>query len=244
VLEELLDARAKLPVPAGFERLHYLLYTPFRHPPLRHGSRFGTHRERGILYASRDLATAFAEVAYYPALVSRGHPGGARAAAGGVDRVSFRVAATRGVDLTRPPFRAFEDRISSPVSYADSQRLGAEMREAGVEACLYVSARATGGGVNLAVFDDVFRPPAAARRGALDPVPPPRERVEFRAQRLAGEEDERFQYERAQSWWTAGCRPPPLEDQCPVSAVFPKDSLYLGGQLHRIASPLRGMGEP
>src|SRR3982750_3687417 len=58
-------ARAKLPVPAGFEGVHYLLYTPFRHPPLRNGSRFGTRRERGILYASRELSSAFAEVAYY-----------------------------------------------------------------------------------------------------------------------------------------------------------------------------------
>src|SRR5919197_6285972 len=65
VLEELLDRRAKLPVPAGFEDLHYLLYTPFRHPPLRNGSRFGTRMERGILYGARELPTAFAEVAYY-----------------------------------------------------------------------------------------------------------------------------------------------------------------------------------
>ncbi|TMA12328.1 MAG: RES domain-containing protein [Deltaproteobacteria bacterium] len=64
-LEELLDVKAKLPVPAGFEGLHYLLYTPFRHPPLRHGSRFGTRGERGILYAARELPTVFAEVGYY-----------------------------------------------------------------------------------------------------------------------------------------------------------------------------------
>ncbi|HYZ89810.1 MAG TPA: RES family NAD+ phosphorylase, partial [Myxococcales bacterium] len=65
LLEELIDRRAKLPVPEGFEGLHYLLYTPFRHPPLRNGSRFGTRLERGILYGARELPTAFAEVAYY-----------------------------------------------------------------------------------------------------------------------------------------------------------------------------------
>src|SRR5258705_13144073 len=141
LLEELLDARAKLPVPAGFERLHYLLYTPFRHPPLRHGSRFGTHRERGILYASRDLATAFAEVAYYRLLFLEGTRAELAPLLVELTAFSFRVAATRGVDLTRPPFRAFEDRISSPVSYPDPQRLRAEMPEAGVEACLYAPPR-------------------------------------------------------------------------------------------------------
>ena len=30
------------------------------------------------------------------------------------------------------PFREFEDRISSPISYAESQRLGTQMREDGV----------------------------------------------------------------------------------------------------------------
>src|SRR3954469_15419524 len=71
-LEVLLDARAKLPVPAGFEGVHYLLSTPFRHPPLRNGSRFGTRRERGILYAARELPTAFAEVSYYRLLFLEG----------------------------------------------------------------------------------------------------------------------------------------------------------------------------
>ena len=39
-LEALLDA-AKPPVPrhASGRSLHYLLFTPFRHPPLRHGSK-------------------------------------------------------------------------------------------------------------------------------------------------------------------------------------------------------------
>src|SRR5207253_10794125 len=52
-LEELLDAKAKLSVPAGFEGLHYLLYTPFRHPPLRHGSRFGRSEEHTSELQSR-----------------------------------------------------------------------------------------------------------------------------------------------------------------------------------------------
>ncbi|MCV6615090.1 MAG: RES family NAD+ phosphorylase [Cellvibrionaceae bacterium] len=37
--------------------------TPFRYPPLAYGSRFGSTLERGIFYASQELATAFAESA-------------------------------------------------------------------------------------------------------------------------------------------------------------------------------------
>ena len=98
VLEELLDARAKLPVPAGFEGLHYLLYTPFRHPPLRNGSRFGTRRERGILYAGRDLATVFAEVAYYRLVFLEGTSAALGAIHVDLTAFSFGLAARRGVE--------------------------------------------------------------------------------------------------------------------------------------------------
>jgi len=195
-LEELLDAKAKLPVPAGFEGLHYLLYTPFRHPPLRHGSRFGTRRERGILYAARELPSAFTEVAYYRLVFLEGTAAPLSPIQVDLTAFSFRLAAQRAIDLTVEPFRAFEERISSPVSYADSQQLGHDMREAAVQACLYVSARARGRGVNLAVFDNVFRPqrPLDEERWTCTAA---RERVEFRAQRLVGEE-ESHAYERGQ----------------------------------------------
>lgn len=66
VLEALIDT-AKPPWPLGrrFVGLHYLLATPFRHPPLRYGSRFGMRRERGIFYCAEAQSTVFAEKAYY-----------------------------------------------------------------------------------------------------------------------------------------------------------------------------------
>jgi hypothetical protein len=185
VLEDLLDTRAKLPVPMGFEDLHYLLYTPFRHPPLRNGSRFGTRLERGILYGSRELPVAFAEVAYYRLLFLEG-----TAADLGVLQVQltafrFAIAARRGVDLTAPPFAPFALRISSKVSYRDSQQLGREMREDGIECCLFVSARAASG-VNLAVFDNVFAPkkPSGEERWSCAAT---RAQVEFSAAVLLGD---------------------------------------------------------
>src|SRR5258707_1963073 len=57
LLEELIeDVKPPTGAPAG---LHYLLFTPFRYPPLRHGSRFGTRAEHGTWYGSRTHATAF-----------------------------------------------------------------------------------------------------------------------------------------------------------------------------------------
>jgi hypothetical protein len=147
VLEELLEESKPAAAPRG---LHYLLLTPFRYPPLAHGSRFRTRADRGVWYGSREQRTAFAEAAYYRLLFLEG-----TAAIDGLelDLSAFRAAfdTARGADLTRPPFAAYREEISSPLTYAHSQPLGREMREAGVEACLFDSAREPGG-VNVALF--------------------------------------------------------------------------------------------
>jgi len=178
VLEELLDAHAKLPVPEGFGHLHFLLFTPFRHPPLPNGSRFGTRRERGILYGARELPVAFAEVAYYRLLFLEGTAADLGTVTVELTAFSFGIAARRGVDLTRAPFMRFAAQISSKISYAVPQALGRELREAQVQCCLYVSARAAGHGVCIAVFDDAFQPrrPFSEQRFTCAAT---RERVDF-----------------------------------------------------------------
>src|SRR5262249_32029932 len=71
LLEELIDrhkpARPNPPLPTvpGPGPLLFLLFPPFRYPPLPHGSRFGTRGEPGIWYGSDELRTVFAEKAYY-----------------------------------------------------------------------------------------------------------------------------------------------------------------------------------
>ena len=62
LLEDLIDGVKPRDITGG--KLHYLLSTPFRYPPLKHGSRFGHRHERGIWYGSTERRTAFAEVAY------------------------------------------------------------------------------------------------------------------------------------------------------------------------------------
>jgi len=161
ILEGLID-RAKPPSPAGpeFDGLHYLLLTPFRHPPLAHGSRFGTRAERSLFYGSEALETAMAETAYYRLLFLEGTT--APLSPLTVELSAFRadVRTKAAVDLTRPPFDAHHRVLASRTRYEATQRLGAEMRADGVELVRYPSARDVQGAPNVALF----APRALARR--------------------------------------------------------------------------------
>lgn len=150
LLETLID-RVKPPATVG-ARLHYLLFTPFRYPPLRHGSRFGTRQERGIWYGAESQRTAFAEVAYYRLLFLQGTRAAMDLVTTALTAFTVRMRTTHGVDLTVMPFAAHERSISSPLSYAAAQTMGREMREAGVELFRFRSARDVEGGANIAVF--------------------------------------------------------------------------------------------
>ena len=166
LLEELIDT-VKPPVPGGadFRGLHYLLFTPFRHPPLRWGSRFGTRAERGMWYGSGDVETCFAEVAYYRLLFLEGTTAELGVVSIELTTFAASILATRGVDLTRPPFQAHQKAISSKTSYAAAQQIGRDMRAAGVQAFLFASARTVVSertaanplyGINVGLFDPVF----------------------------------------------------------------------------------------
>lgn len=150
LLEEMID-RVKPPDITG-GHLHYLLFTPFRYPPLAHGSRFGSRHERGIWYGSIEIRGAFAEVAYYRLLFLEGSHAQLGTVTTALTAFTAGVRTTRGIDLTKPPFDAYRAKIASPTSYDESQKLGEDMRAARVEAFCYPSARDIEGGVNVAVF--------------------------------------------------------------------------------------------
>ena len=153
VLEDLIDlAKPPRPREPEFAGLHYLLATPFRYPPLRHGSRFASRSERGLYYGSESKQALFSEVAYYRLLFLDGTSAELGAVEVELSVFAVPVRTRRGVDLTRSPFREHEDRISAPGDYAASQRLGSEMRASGVEAFRYRSARDRDGGTNVGVF--------------------------------------------------------------------------------------------
>lgn len=166
--QALLEAivEAVKPPAVGDGELHYLLATPFRYPPLLHGSRFGAPNDRGIWYGALEQRTAFAEVAYYRLLFLEGTT--AELAPLEVDLSAFRAAidTPHGADLSAPPFDTWRSLISSPTSYAESQTLGGQMRAEGIEAFIYVSARDPDRGSNVGLFS----PSAFARPRPTTPI--------------------------------------------------------------------------
>jgi hypothetical protein len=178
VLEELIDA-AKPPDPTR-GRKHYLLSTPFRYPPLPHGSRFGSRLERGIWYGSETLRPAFAETAYYRLLFLEGTHADLGTIHSPVTVFQVKVRTPRGVDFIAAPFDAHRRTISSKTRYRATQALGAAMRNADVEAFRYWSARDVAGGVNVGVLTPTAFGRSRPRSLASWHCDARRERVEMR----------------------------------------------------------------
>jgi len=151
ILEDLIEA-GKPPVLAEYLNYHPLLYTPFRYPPLQYGSRFGKKIEPSLWYGSLELNTAFSEKAFYLFNFLN-----ASAAKFGIVSPQFtafsvHVQSSHGIQLTGDSFAHYTALISKPNSYKASQVLGAAMREAGVEAFTYYSARVKNKGINIGLF--------------------------------------------------------------------------------------------
>lgn len=154
VLEELLEESK----PDSFfhprlHRLDYLLRTPWRYPPLRWGSRFGRRFEPSLFYGALSDAALFAEAAYYRLVFLEGMEKPF------VDRVisQFTVfeanyLTNNGVDLTQPPFVKHKAVLRHKSNYFPCQVLGTELRERGIAAITYYSARTTDDAINVALF--------------------------------------------------------------------------------------------
>jgi hypothetical protein len=163
LLEDMLEA-TKPPRRKGTESLHYLLATPFRYPPLKHGSRFGTRSEPSLLYGSLTPQTVLAEAAYYRFVFWHGMvtpPAGKLDTQHTLFGAAYRSG--HGLQLQAPPFAAHRAALASPSDYRASQALGTAMRAAGIEAFEFVSARDPQGGLNVALFT----PRALARKAPV-----------------------------------------------------------------------------
>ena len=150
VLEEILESQK--PPARDVERFHYLLFTPFRYPPLPHGSRFAGRWEPSLWYGAEELRGALAEVAYYRLVFLEGTAAELGLVQTALTAFVVPVKTKRGVDLTRTPFIRWESQLASKTSYAATQPLGTAMREDGVEAFLYRSARDPEASRNVGVF--------------------------------------------------------------------------------------------
>ncbi|MDA3877790.1 MAG: RES family NAD+ phosphorylase [Halothiobacillus sp.] len=152
-IEQLLD-RVKPPYRTGTERLHYLLSTPFRYPPLRHGSRFGQRHEPSIFYGSLGWQTALAEAAYYRLVFWHGQvvpP----AFPYKTQHLLFEAdyATLDGLRLQGLECESYRVVIANPSDYTATQAMGTAMRDAGIRAFEYPSARSPVGGVNVGLFE-------------------------------------------------------------------------------------------
>lgn len=135
-----------------FKNLHYLLSTPFRYPPLKHGSRFGSKMERSILYGSLALSTALSEIAFYK--LSFLHLSEGNISGNTLTYTAFRynIVADAFIDLCSNFFSPYNDVIFSKTDYTHSQKLGLDMRKNGIECFQFKSARDPQGEKNLGVF--------------------------------------------------------------------------------------------
>jgi hypothetical protein len=159
VLEDLLE-RPKPLRPTGTEGLHYLLFTPFRYPPLGHGSRFRGAGDPGVFYGAEAVRTACAELGYWRwrfLMASHRLPRLAPA-----PQTVFLVdVAGRSIDLREPPLVADRARWTDPSDNRACQRLGAAARAAGIELIRYESVRdPEGGGAGAVLAPTAFAEPA------------------------------------------------------------------------------------
>ena len=139
LLEQLLEDSKPL-VSATSKNLHWLLFTPFRYPPLPSGSRFRGPSDPGVFYGASAVRTACAELGYWrwrfliesPALkMIDSKPQSVFSA--GIDTVA--------IDLRNKPFDKDRDAWMAFSNYEFCQTMARVARAANVGAIHYQSVR-------------------------------------------------------------------------------------------------------
>lgn len=153
ILEAMLEANKPLSHEKN-KQLHYLLSTPFRYPPLKHGSRFGSRFEPSLLYGSKSVETALIECSYYRFIFWNGMTKAPKSKKFITEHTLFagRYFSEKCLQLQHPPFEQYQDNLRNPASYADTQQFGSAIREAGIEVIEYMSARDANRGINVALL--------------------------------------------------------------------------------------------
>lgn len=155
LLEELLE-ESKPKQQNELAKRHYLIKTPFRYPPLRHGSRFGTIWEPALFYGSQTVECALAEVAYYRFVFLYDMEDSTLVTQHNIQSYhsSFYINAQseKAVRLEQEPFEKFSAQLLSVQNYQATQLLGKAMRDAGVEMFSFASARMEDG-LNGAIYN-------------------------------------------------------------------------------------------
>jgi len=133
---------------------HYLIETPFRYPPLQHGSRFGSRFEPSIFYGAHTVESMLYESAYYafyfwnalkipfknPVINHK-------------TSFEVRVKSAKYVNLCAIQDMDIQQKLRSKTDYGFTQSVGATLREMQVDAFSYVSARSPNESKNMGVFN-------------------------------------------------------------------------------------------
>lgn len=153
ILEELLDS-SKPKLSENTNGYHYLLNTPFRYPPLKWGSRFGKKHEPAIFYGAKSIPTTLAESAFYRFVFWYSMDGEPPKSKIRSEHTLFSAgyATNYGMKLYSGPFKAFQAELMKPNDYHQCQLLGSAMRDAGVQAFEYLSARDNEKGICVGLF--------------------------------------------------------------------------------------------
>jgi hypothetical protein len=125
---------------------------PFRYRK-RHGSRFATRWERGLFYGSRSRCGCLLEGAYYE-LVFQDGPEQPFPRSSAMRKALFHVQmrTERGLKLQDHGSKTLQARLRDPVDSHFCQGMGRQMREAGIEAFEYHSARSNEDAVQVGVI--------------------------------------------------------------------------------------------
>lgn len=154
LLESLLESYSKPSPPIFPSGRHYLFSTPFRYPPLKYGSRFGTRLEPSLFYGGLAPSTVLAECAYYRFVFWQDmNPPPPKAIEAQHTLFCAAYQSQRGVLLNASPFGELQDKLCHPSDYSYTQSMGAHLRERGVGCFLYTSARDPERGTNIGIFD-------------------------------------------------------------------------------------------
>lgn len=151
ILEQILDG-FKPSYAENTQELHYLISTPFRYPPLKYGSRFGSITEPSYFYASESIPTCLAEAAFYrfylidgtetpfPKMIQSEH-----------SLFFVKVSSNSTLDLTQISDTEIQKQLTDPASYSLTQKVGQHARQDGADLLRYFSARSQDQGVNVAI---------------------------------------------------------------------------------------------
>lgn len=139
LLESILD-ESKPALDQSQRSLHYLLFTPFRYPPLPNGSRFRGPLDPGVFYGADEIATACAELGYWRWKLLLDSP--TLSSIAPVSQTLFLTAvAGKAIDCRTPPLSRRRKQWTDPDDYTACQNLARAARDAGIQIIRYQSVR-------------------------------------------------------------------------------------------------------